>query len=107
MLIPVLGRLHGNSESRNLKVGHAGIHVGVGVWGRGRGPLQTFRIYTYSKNSVQYIIILIRELYERTADRTPTRHVPAHLKRYDDAGDTGARATPITVSTTVLCVGSL
>ena len=27
--------------------------VGVGVWGRGRGPLQTFRIYTYSKNSLR------------------------------------------------------
>ena len=26
------------------------------MWGRGRGPLQTFRIYTYSKNSVLYII---------------------------------------------------
>ena len=97
------------TESRNLKVGHAGIHVGVGVWGRGRGPLQTFRIYTYSKNSVQYIIYINTRVNERTADRTPspTRHVPAHLKRYDDAGDTGARATPITVSTTVLCVGSL
>ena len=92
------------TESRNLKVGHAGIHVGVGVWGRGRGPLQTFRIYTYSKNSVQYIIILIRE--NRRPDTSRPR-VPAHLKRYDDAGDTGARATPITVSTTVLCVGSL
>ena len=98
------------TESRNLKVGHAGIHVGVGVWGRGRGPLQTFRIYTYSKNSVQYIIILKYESYTRepqTGHRPATRHVPAHLKRYDDAGDTGARATPITVSTTVLCVGSL
>ena len=54
--------------------------------------------------------------YERTA----TGHVTSphnDLKRYerwydawyDDAGDTGggARATPITVSTTVLCVGSL